>query len=300
MNTGFERYPSLKRFGTTEVSGIEDGMVYIFPKLDGTNASAWLADGIVQAGSRNRHLDETSDGDNAGFCKFVRTSEKHVKFLSDHPTLRLYGEWLVPHSIKDYRDDAWRKFYIFDVQDMETEKFMHYEEYKQLLDRYELEYVPAYFTMKAVTIDKLIHLIPQNTFLMKDGSGAGEGFVIKNYDYINKFGRVTWAKIVSNEFKEKNAKEFGHQNKEVNISVEEKIIEQYFTEAFIDKEYHKMILDNSWDTKRIPELLGRLWHEFLDEEPVNFVKALKHPTINFKVLNNLAIQKIKRVKSDLF
>ncbi|WP_294402419.1 hypothetical protein [uncultured Clostridium sp.] len=37
----FERYMSLKRFGNIEVEGIENGKCYIFPKLDGTNASCW-------------------------------------------------------------------------------------------------------------------------------------------------------------------------------------------------------------------------------------------------------------------
>lgn len=301
MNTGFERYPSLKRFGTTEVSGIEDGVVYIFPKLDGTNASAWLGeDEVVQAGSRNRHLDESSDGDNAGFCKWVRQQENIKQFLTDNPTFRLFGEWLVPHSIKDYREDAWRKFYVFDVQDMEDGHFLHYDDYKVLLDRYEIDYVPCLWTANTVTIDKLLTLLPKNTYLMQDGAGPGEGLVVKNYNYTNRFGRVTWAKLVSNEFREKNSREFGHKNIEIQTSVEEKIIEKYFTEAFIEKEYHKLVLNTPWDSKRIGELLGKVWHEFLTEEPVNFVKAYKHPTINFKVLNNLAIQKVKKVKSDLF
>jgi hypothetical protein len=301
MNTGFERYPSLKRFGTTEVSGIEDGMVYIFPKLDGTNASVWLDDdGEVQAGSRNRHLDESSDGDNAGFCKWVRAQSNIETFLRDHENFRLYGEWLVPHTIKGYRDDAWRKLYVFDVYDMENEKFIPYDDYKLLLDQYEIEYIPALWKAQAVTIDKLLHKLPQNTYLMKDGEGPGEGLVVKNYEYVNRFDRVTWAKLVTNEFRERAVKEFGTQNTEIKVSVEEKIIEKYMTEAFIEKEYSKMVLNEEWSSKRVGELLGRVWHEFLAEEPVNFIKALKHPTVNFKVLNNLAIAKIKKVKGDLF
>lgn len=300
MNTGFERYPSLKRFGTAEVAGIEDGVVYIFPKLDGTNASAWLADGVVQAGSRNRHLDESSDGDNAGFCKWVRQQGNIKRFLTDYPELRLYGEWLVPHSIKDYRDDAWRKFYVFDIQDMETEEFIHYNAYKDLLTRYEIDYVPCLWTTPVITIDKLIDFLPSNTYLMKDGAGAGEGLVVKNYNYVNNYGRVTWAKLVTNEFRERNAKEFGHKNIEVNTSVEEKIIEQFFTEAFIEKEYAKMTLNAPMSSARIGEMLGRIYHEFLTEEPVNFIKAFKNPTINFKVVNNLALKKIKQVKGEWF
>lgn len=301
MNKEFEAYPSLRRFGTAEVAGIEDGSVYIFPKLDGTNASTWLADnGEVQAGSRRRHLDESSDGDNAGFCKWVRAQGNIKAFLETYPNYRLFGEWLVPHSIKSYREDAWRKFYVFDVYDMEAEKFVSYDDYSILMDQFEIDYVPCLWKINTVTVDKLLTLMPKNTYLMQDGAGAGEGLVIKNYDFCNRYDRVTWAKIVTNEFREQNHKAFGHQNVEMQTSAEEKIIADFFTEAFIEKEFAKMIVNEPWSSKRIGELIGRLWHEFMTEEPVNFVKALKNPTINFKVLNNLAIRKIKQVKGDLF
>ena len=56
------------------------------------------------------------------FCKFARSNPNIEAFLIEYPYLRLYGESLVPHSIKDYREDAWRKFYVFDVYDMENGK----------------------------------------------------------------------------------------------------------------------------------------------------------------------------------
>lgn len=78
----FERYLSLKRFGTDEVEGIELGECYIFPKLDGTNASTWLEEDDLMAGSRNRTLGEESDKDNAGFCKWAR-QDLRIKLFHD-------------------------------------------------------------------------------------------------------------------------------------------------------------------------------------------------------------------------
>ena len=49
----------------------------------------------------------------------------------------------------------------------------------------------------------------KNVFLIEDGKGAGEGIVIKNYDFRNRYNRNTFAKIVTSEFKEKHAKEMG-------------------------------------------------------------------------------------------
>ena len=63
---------------------------------------------------------------------------------------------------------------------------------------------------------------------MKDGEGSGEGVVIKNYDYKNKYGRQTWAKIVTNEFKAKHHIAMGAPVVGCEI-VEEKIVAKYVT-----------------------------------------------------------------------
>ena len=83
----FERYQSLKRFGMTEVEGIELGEAYIFPKLDGTNSSIWWKQidenhAQVCGGSRNREL--TLENDNAGFLEWVHQQKILGKFLSQN------------------------------------------------------------------------------------------------------------------------------------------------------------------------------------------------------------------------
>lgn len=301
----FEKYMSLKRFGTDEVDGIEFGECYIFPKIDGTNASCWIENGEIFAGSRNRLLNETSKGDNAGFCKWVKNQDNIKSLLKNYPHLRLFGEWLVPHSLKTYRDECWKRFYIFDVYNHATNKFMRFEEYSMLLDEFNVDYIPVLWKIKNPTIDKLLDLLPKNQYLIKDGCGSGEGLVIKNYNFENKYGRVTWAKLITNEFREKHVKEMGCANIETQKTVEELITDKYFTESFIEKEYNKILLqlENKglkWSSKNIPELLGRLWSEFVKEESYNFIKQFKNPKIDFKVLQRLCTIKIKNTLSELF
>lgn len=46
----FRKYQHVERFGTSEVEGIDLGTCYIYPKIDGTNASVWLGeDGTLRA-----------------------------------------------------------------------------------------------------------------------------------------------------------------------------------------------------------------------------------------------------------
>jgi len=138
----FIKYQHLEKLHTDETDGIEVGTSYVFPKIDGTNGSIWWEGsmgGRLHAGSRNRHLER--DSDNAGFYAAMSVSMPHIDLVSKHPHLIFYGEWLVPHSLKTYREDAWRKFYIFDVYDRKCEKYIHYDDYKNTLDEALVDYI---------------------------------------------------------------------------------------------------------------------------------------------------------------
>lgn len=299
----FKKYQHLERFGNDEVEGIEFGKLYIFPKLDGTNAQVWLDDeGNIKAGSRNREL--TLEKDNAGFYKFVLENENIKKYLEKHPTHRLYGEFLVPHSLKTYREDAWRRFYIFDVcldKEDGSVEYIPYDIYKPLVEEFGLDYIPPIVTMTNGSYEYFIRTLDNNTFMIQDGKGVGEGIVIKNYDYYNKYKRQIWAKIVTNEFKEIHKREMGVNNIKTEKVIEQEIVDNYCTEAFIEKEYSKILNETGkWDNRKIPMLLGRVFSELVKEETWNIIKKYKNPTINYKTLNALVINKIKVVKSDIF
>ena len=227
----FEKYQHVERYGNNEVEDIDIGITYIFPKIDGTNASVWVDNSIVKCGSRNREL--SMENDNAGFCKWVFDQDNIKEYLIKNPTHRLYGEWLVPHSLKTYRQEAWRDFYVFDI--MIDEEYLTYEIYKEKLEQFNINYIPLICKVKNGNYDKFISQLEKNTFLIENGKGMGEGIVIKNYDYYNKYGRQKWAKIITSEFKEKHQKSFDTPLLETSY-IEEKIVTEILTDAFIEKE----------------------------------------------------------------
>lgn len=292
---GFRKYQHLERFGTPEVENIELGECYVFPKLDGTNASIWLCDDEVQAGSRRRHL--SLDEDNAGFCTYVKSQEKYKKLLRLNPNLYLYGEWLVPHSLKTYSDNSWRQFYVFDVYDSEEEKYLHYSEYHKLLEEYGINYIPPIAMIERGSYEMFIKQLDKNVFLIKDGKGVGEGIVLKNYDFVNKFGRVNWAKIVTSEFKEKHAKTMGSPQLTGKQMVEEKIADKYVTTALCEKVFSKI---EDYNSKKIPQLLNTVYYDVVKEESWNFIKENKNPTINFKTLQHFVFKKVRENLPQLF
>ena len=303
----FQKYQHIERCGTSEVEGIELGECYVFPKIDGTNASLWYEDGKIMAGSRRRRL--TEDNDNAGFYREMHDPIPIQAFFAAHPNLRLFGEWLVPHSLKTYREDAWRRFYVFDVVRDPPEKlpsgekfeYLPYAEYQPLMEGFGIDYIPPIRIINNPDYDKLVTLLEANDFLIEDGKGHGEGIVIKNYSFVNRYGRTTWAKIVTSEFKEKHSKVMGAPTQEGKDMIELKIADEFCTKALVEKTLAKITVDlDGWSSKMIPQLLGRVYHDLVSEDIWEIVKKYKQPRIDFKRLNGAVIRKIKEVKPDLF
>ena len=298
----FVKYQHVERFGATEVEGIERGTCFVFPKIDGTNASVWIDEnGQFSCGSRNRELDR--ENDNAGFCNYAVGNAALIGYLLKYPTHRLYGEWLVPHSLKTYRDNAWRKFYVFDVciDSDDGVEYVPYSEYVPLLEEFGIDYIPLLAEVVNGTRDQFYALLEKNQFLIKDGEGAGEGIVIKNYGYKNKYGRTTWAKIVRSEFRDVHAKTMGAAVITGGKIVEEEIVEKFCTTAFIEKEYSKIVSEeNGWSSKYIPRLLNTVFYSLVKEECWNFVKEFKNPTVDFKLLLRITTEAIKKAKPEVF
>ena len=298
----FRKYQHIERFGTTEVQDIAIGECYVFPKIDGTNASVWLDDnGDVQCGSRNRQL--SIEHDNAGFCKWVGEQKNIKDYLKAHPTHRLFGEWLVPHSLKTYNDNAWREFYVFDVatDNEDTHGYLHYNDYVQDLMLEEINFIPPIAICKNSTYEQFVEQLQKNDFLIQDGKGIGEGIVIKNYDYVNKYGRQTWAKIVTSEFKAKHRKEMGAPKIEGKKLIEVEIANKYVTVALCEKVKAKIENENNgFSSKDIARLLNTVYYDVVKEESWNFVKEFKNPTINFKTLQHFVFAQVKVCLPDLF
>jgi len=290
----FAKYQHIERIGTDETEGIEHGMCYVFPKIDGSNGQLWW-DGALKAGSRNRELQLNND--NQGFYNWAIQQTMFTEFFEKHPNLRLYGEWLVPHTLRTYDPGAWNNFYVFDV--LNEFEYLPYEVYKVLLDEFRINYIPPICKVANPTIERLTNQIEKNGYLIQDGKGTGEGVVIKRYDFRNKYGRVTWAKIVKNEFKEMHWKSDVTEVKEKKI-IEVEIVNKFVTLTLVEKELSKIKAETGWNSKHIPRLLNTVYYCLIKEESWNFIKEFKNPLIDFKKLQAETFKKVKELKFNLF
>ena len=302
----YRSYMHIERIQREEVEGILQGSCYIFPKIDGTNGVVYLGDdGKVHAGSRKRELDVERGLDNQGFMAHVLEDDKIKAYLEDHNDHYIYGEWLVKHSLKYYRDDAWRHFYIFDVYDATDHRYLTYEEYTKALNDYDIkDVIPLMAKLESPTQEELEKLIFDNHYLIDEEDKIGEGIVIKNYGFRNAYGREVFAKIVAGEFL-KTKKELKQKNHETKNSedLSERIVYDLLTEEMIEKEYQKLLEEMKPEEDRskfIGIFLYRIWHTFLIEEIAHIDKKYNHPKLDLRTLRFEVNEKVKEVKSKLF
>ena len=328
VTTTFRRYDHLERLGHRDVEGILHGTVHVFPKIDGTNGSVWFNEDKreILCASRNRVL-ATGD-DNQGFSAwFYDDDQINVRDLCYHnPAWIFYGEWLVKHTIGDYREDAWRRFYIFDVYDRETGRYLSYDEYALVLSQAGVDYIPPACTVADPSEDQLIDMLEHNFYLMQDGKGAGEGIVIKNYAWSNLYNRQPWAKIVRTMFKDRMMKEQDVGARKGRLQTEIAIADEVVTEHLVRKELAKVVYaignENFVDVTKnrieatddatksyilqtyrkrvIPWILQQVYYCVIDEELWTQLKKYRNPTIDFKALQGRVTYNTKKHLPELF
>lgn len=322
--TGFRKYCHLEKQGHRHTRGIEEGRVYVFPKIDGTNACVWSDGETVFAGSRKRQL--SLEADNAGFYEWVLSDDPKATALRElalaRPDLVFYGEWLVPHTLKTYHPEAWRRFWIFDVfHRSEDERFyLDFETYSAMLEGTGIDYIDPLAIYSNATGKQLKDETENNDFLIMEGHGVGEGVVVKNYQWRREapvgWDRV-WGKFVRSEFKAGHRRTMGAPEKTGAIEIERVIAEQFVTPTLVEKNLAKVLLvvsdsepnGNAMDREEllatfrgriIPQLLGRVWNDLIEEEMWNILKKHKGATIDFKRLQAMATHQIKTILPDLF
>lgn len=171
----FKEYQHIQKLGTSEVDGILNGKCYISYKIDGTNSCVFLKDdGSLGFGSR--HKEVTKDSDQTGFVpgilSDIKTYTNLLKFLCLHPNYIVYGEWLTGVYIKRYKPEAKKKFYIFDIFDFKTQKYISFDDYSSELDNFELLYIPCLAIINNPTVEDLKALLKDTgNYLITSGLG---------------------------------------------------------------------------------------------------------------------------------
>lgn len=317
----FKKYQHIEKYGSDETDGILDGTVHVFPKIDGTNCCVYLDDdGRLSFGGRRGQVLVSQD--NYKFIKYFEDNptikENLIKMLNGLPKNSIiYGEWLIPVTLKTYNKDAWRHFYIFDVvcypdditdedfkEDFKSrrlENYLHYDVYSKLCETYGLKYIPCIKTITNPKIEEIETELENSTFLIDEGKGLGEGVIIKNYAYKNMYGRRTWAKLITADFRNKKIKvrtEY-HEDKQ-ELLWEHKFVVRYCGPEFVSKEVFKFkelhpdcFENNKFIMKKFAFLSNYIFDELIRDNILIAINEFRDLQINFRALRKLVDKEIK-------
>lgn len=290
----WKKYIKIKALGTIETEGIFDGKVVVQEKVDGANFCFFLNNNELTFASRNRVMVDKKDS--KGWNAILPVIEAYGLYKDKFSSKYLYiGESLQRHTIK-YNDDV-PGFIGYDVWNTETELFLSWKEAKEEFESIGLEFIHIHFERDGskISIEELEECIKNSAY--KDGSA--EGVVLKNYSRLNKFKQPLFAKIVTDEFKEKNKLAFGGSNQPPKESNSTKLISlTYGTNARIEKTIHKLS-DEGYkiDMSLIPVLFNAVAEDIFLEHSIEIYKDFDR--INFKELRRLIAKQcvpvVKRV-----
>lgn len=246
-----KKYMDIERLKPQYASAFEKGdLIYIQEKIDGANASFQYdsdSNSIV-AFSRNNVL---RLGNNLrGFWEWTQTLDVEMVKNVLGENLRLFCEWLVPHSVK-YPQDKYQKAYCYDVYDMETQEYLSQDEVKTIVEKLGLIYVPLLYVGEFISWEHCLSFVGKTEL----GGEYGEGIVIKNHSKLNNGNSRSpfYVKIVGEKFQETK----GHggakvvdpeqlKSNEENRALCESIVTKARVEKLLNKMVDEQILPENW------------------------------------------------------
>ena len=267
----FKKYTDIIRHGKNGTHQTIEGNVQIViqEKLDGSNASFKVVDGQILAFSRNTQLDEGNGL--RGFYQWTQT-------LNPSQLLEgviYFGEWLVRHKL-DYGDNM-NQFYLFDIYNEHTKEYVSFSMVEDESKRLGLNLVPVFYIGDVLPFDEIEKFAGQSKLGEK-----GEGVVVKNYNYKNKYETQVFTKIVTKEFQESN----GVKNPKSATTKKDsfdQFLDTYMTKARVEKILYKMVDEQVLNEDYAIEDMGlilknagtRIYDDLIKEELDSLLKQLK-------------------------
>jgi len=288
-----------------EIDGINIGTVHISEKIDGANAQVFQdEEGYIHVGSRTRLLARAKNEEEwpfeirdsfRGLPEYIFKNKKIRGFLKDNPDLRLYGEWLVKHTI-NYSPEFQNRFWIFDVFDHNEDKFTPFwDYYKWIEDNYGLDMIGLVDELENPSMEELLDMVRNKERIPKSEFGAEtiEGLVFKNYAFVNRYGRCAYMKAVTQDFHEIHHTIMG-ANKYDDPEVY--LISKYQPVARMGKIYNKLKDDHGiLSMRNVPEFMERVLHDVITEDAWNMF--MKDKKVRGRSFDMKALRKLSQAKS---
>lgn len=282
-----KKYTDIVRLGHKTTVGVlnEGDYITITEKIDGANSSFILNENNeVDCFSRNTQVDENNTL--RGFYGWVK---ENVKPELLNPKYRYFGEWLVSHKIQ-YKPEFYQNFYLFNVYDEEKEEYLSDDVMRSEAERLGIKTVPLIYEGQYISFEHLMQFVGKSDMAVN----FGEGIVVKNVNYKDRYGKQCFVKLVHEDFIEVQ-KQKAPKDTNRPITVEQEFINICLTKARVDKLLHKLvyegILEENFGIEDMGNILknlgGKIYEDIMKEEsdslPENYEIQLLRKAIGSKL-----------------
>lgn len=195
--SSWHNYPSIYNLGHSAINELFLDDVLVEEKVDGSQFSFGIFDGVYRFKSKNREL---FDNQSAGM---FNCAVDVVKTLPLHDGWTYRGEYLQKpkHNTLAYERVPNQYIILFDINTAE-ETYLTRSEKEYEANRIGLEIVPVLYEGKIHNTQIIDDMLNSTSIL---GAQHIEGVVIKNYLRFGKDKKVLMGKYVSEKFKERNS-----------------------------------------------------------------------------------------------
>lgn len=198
-----KKYTDVTRYGKSNTRDVlnEGDYITITEKIDGANASFRLDEDSplgVSCYSRNQLLSETQRLN--GFYDWVIENIVPIKDKLN-PNYIYYGEYLIQHKVL-YKPEYYKNFYMFSVWDtsLELEQYLSDDVVKSEANRLGLKTPEYFYEGEYISFEHITSFIGKSNMTLEPNTG--EGVVVKNVNYFDKYNRQMFVKLVSEKFAE--------------------------------------------------------------------------------------------------
>lgn len=288
-----KKYTDVIRYGKSGTQDVikEGDYITITEKIDGANASFCIdieSSLGVSCYSRNQALSE--DNRLRGYYDWILNNIVPVKDKLN-PSYRYIGEWLVSHKVV-YKQEAYYNFYLFSIWDEESDQYVHDDIVKREAIRLGLKTPEYFYEGEYISFEHLMSFVGKSNLTLDPDTG--EGIVVKNVNYLDRYGKQMFVKLVSEKFAEVQKQKLPkNPNKDSTFIL---AIKSVLTKARVEKILYKLLdeqlVDDDYGIKDMGNLLKLLGNRVLEDihkEEFETVKNIEENIVKRTIGKNLPV-----------
>lgn len=248
-----KKYHSIVRYGhksTQEVLNKGDQII-IQEKIDGANASFAVIDGELKCWSRNKELSMNNTLE--GFYVWVKENINVDKLLEG---VIYFGEWTAQHKV--VYEGFKKQFFLYDIYNLHLEEYVSFSMVRDEAKRLGLQLVPVFFEGEFESFEQLTSYVGRTELNgTLGGKPCGEGIVVKNVAYRDRFGKQLFVKLVVDKFAEVQ-KQKAPKDPKKKFSEEELKVRECVTAPRVEKQLFTMIEEGLLERNFGIEEMGKI------------------------------------------